>query len=241
MDFKNFQDKPFVKEKTDVTSSELNRTVRLLRSHAKNKYIVIATLGPKGTSSDLCCRYFGKSILNTNVKCKLFSSYEEAALSVDSGESDLLLVANAYHKINEFYISYSLELSTFFVFDTADYGIATKSPDIFSLQASVKSKQYILATHPAPAHLIPRLMADFECEYTVEYVLSTSQAAKLVASGDSDLCLTNTIAAENEGLQMCTDTYRIRMLWSIFKSRCKNDIPTFNTPRILTHYLRPQT
>jgi hypothetical protein len=40
----------------------------LSRSHAKNKYIVIETLGPEGTSSDLCCRYFGKSILNTNVK-----------------------------------------------------------------------------------------------------------------------------------------------------------------------------
>ena len=227
----------------DATSIELRRTMRSLRSYAKKQnHLVIATLGPEGTSSELCSSCFCKSVLRTRAQCKLFLSYEEAAHSVEIGESDLLLVANAYHKINEFYISYSLELATFFVFDTADYGIAARSPVFFMSNSSrnqvIKANQYVVSTHPAPAHLIPKLMGKFDFSYEVEYASSTSQAAKLVASGITDLCLTNTLAATREGLKMCTETYQIKMLWSVFKSANQQSLPKFNTPRILSADLR---
>jgi bacilysin biosynthesis protein BacA len=115
MELNDFQDEPFNNPINDTTSNELNRTIRLLSSFAKrNKQITIATLGPEGTSSDLCCSYFAKYILKACVQCELFASYEDAARSVKGGTSDLLLVANAYNKINEFYISSQLELSQLF-------------------------------------------------------------------------------------------------------------------------------
>jgi bacilysin biosynthesis protein BacA len=239
MELNDLQNEPFSNPISDTTSNELIKTIRLLSSFAKrNKQITIATLGPEGTSSDLCCSYFTKYILKTSVQCKLFESYEDAARTVMSGTSDLLLVANAYNKINEFYISCQLELSTFFVFDTADYGIAAKSPLIFKPNTLLEKKRYVLSTHPAPAHLIPKLMENHKVNYEIDFVTSTSQAVKLVSSSASDLCLTNSLAAAKEGLHMSANTYRIKMLWSIFKSTKKNDIPKFITPYMLTAKLK---
>jgi bacilysin biosynthesis protein BacA len=219
----------------DATCAELQKTIDLLKCCSReNQRLIIATLGPEDTSSDLCCQNFIKAILNGNAECILFPSYEAAAYSVESGKTDLLLVANAYHKINKFYISYKLELTTFFVFDTAEYGIALKQPSMFSESTSHDLRKFVLYTHPAPAHLIPNLLNRYQFKYEVRYARSTSEAARLVASGKTDLCLTNALAATREGLHIGTDTYRIKMLWSVFKNRNQSKIPKFNTPQIFS-------
>jgi prephenate decarboxylase len=187
--------------------------------------ISIATLGPAGTSSEHVARAFLSSVGTGESRCELFDSYEGAARTVESGENDLLLVANAYGDINRFYISQTLCLTTFFVHDTPPYGLARRrdgSP--LGVEAPL-----VVATHPAPAHLLPWLMktSGLEGQPTVRLVSSTSEAARLVAEGCVDACVTNDCARSRHQLEFLSRTRQIQMLWSVFKKESNNVFPRF--------------
>jgi len=52
--------------------------------------------------------------------------------------------------------------------------------------------------------------------FTVKETKSTSHAARLVAIGDVDACVTNIEASEAHGLRIVSDLVPIRMLWTLF-------------------------
>jgi hypothetical protein len=195
------------------------------RAASARRTISIATLGPAGTSSEHVARAFLGNVTNGNSRCELFDSYEEAARTVESGENDLLLVANAYGNINQFYISHTLSLTTFFVHDTPPYGLACRR-DGSSLDPEAPLE---VATHPAPAHFLPWLMktAGLEAQPTVRLVSSTSEAARLVADGTVDACVTNDDARSRYQLEFLSSSWPIQMLWSVFKKESSRVFPRF--------------
>lgn len=185
-----------------------NRLRQILHKHDRT---TIATLGPEGTSSEQAAHAMAGHV-GGDAQCLLFSTYEEAAQAVIDRQADYLVVANAYHSINRFYISDQLVVAGVFPKATPPYGVAVR-PDIQRVPDSI-----ILASHPAPSHLIKRWFSQHR-QPQVLHVDSTSAAAVLVAEGKTDACITTDLAREQNGLVFITDTLRIRMIWSIFVRR----------------------
>lgn len=170
----------------------------------------IATLGPPGTSSEAAGRYLAHAFGEpAEERVALFGTYEDAARTVVSGAASRLLVANAYHGINTFYMEPRLTLEQAFVFDTAQYGLAVR-PDT-PLPVNVHA-----VTHPAPRDLIYQLAPAGYRVSMIQMVASTSAAAAQVSDGEADMALTTSAAARLYGLEFISRTRRIRMLWSVF-------------------------
>lgn len=176
----------------------------------------IATLGPEGTSSEASSRYLGTQLgtrfgrPDSDWPVQLHDRYELAGNAVRTGAAGLLVVANAYHGVSEFYMDPRLRILGAYVFDTPLYGIA-------AAPSSPTAGPVRIASHPAPVPLIHELLdAD---RFDVAEIIrcdSTSAAAATVASGEADLALTTKPASELHGLTLISRVRPIRMLWSIF-------------------------
>lgn len=171
----------------------------------------IATLGPEGTSSETAADYLCLSFDIKDRQICLFSTYEEAFASIVNKENDLFLVANAYDKVNTFYMSPLSQLEFSFVFSTPPYGLAKKPGTYLPTDRKIR-----VATHPAPACLTPYFLEGRNTEVDLFMVRSTSEAAQKAHDLESDLCITNAVAASKYGLDIISPTYVIEMLWSIF-------------------------
>lgn len=170
----------------------------------------LMTLGPEGTSSDQAAHKMRQRQHACGVR--LFDSYEKAAEAVVAAKAGAaLLVANAYHHINRFYIANELMPVAAFFFDTPNYVIATRNVAQFH-----KIQRPRIATHPAPAHRISSLLIQDDFERSVAD--STSAAARAVYTGDADACLTTDIACRKYGLYPASKPFLIPMLWAIFIS-----------------------
>lgn len=187
------------------------------------EHVRIGTLGPAGTSSDYAAHCFLTSTFFGGGQCNLYNTYEDAAQSVADDGSDLLIVANAYSRINEIYISHTLRLTTFFVLDTLPYGLATRT----DVNALGWPQEITIATHPAPAHLASWFIDNPTIVPKLRLVQSTSEAAMLAAEGTVDACITNDFARESHGLAFRSRTRPIQMLWSVFKSKNNDRFPSF--------------
>lgn len=74
----------------------------------------VATLGPEGSSSQYADQYLSR-LIGALLEVLLFSTFEQASEHVESNESCLLLVANAYQKVDNFYMNErTLLLGSFF-------------------------------------------------------------------------------------------------------------------------------
>lgn len=173
-----------------------------------------ATLGPAGTSSEATARYLASALALTGQEAPvaLHASYEAAADAVLDGSAVRLLVANAYHGINRFYMDLGLQLERAFVLDTPLYGLAAR-PDV-PLPTTCR-----IVTHPAPHDLIMQLIPPGYRIGAIELAASTSAAAEQAAEHGGDLALTTEPAAARTGLAFISPTRSIRMLWSVF-TRC---------------------
>lgn len=110
--------------------------------------IRFATLGPYGSSSEFVTKKLCTQIQCNLSNIKLFDTNEQALANVKNGTSNVLLVANAYHGINNFYMDNDVELLATFIEDTPPYGIASRYDFDLSL---IENKSVIkIATHPAP-------------------------------------------------------------------------------------------
>lgn len=109
----------------------------------------IHTLGPSGTSSEYASQFFhrwmGDHYSDSSHTIHLDDSYERARKNIDE-ENGLLIVANAYPKINDFYMDTRLKLLATFLYDTPLYGLVANRvlPD----------RPLTVASHPAPVPLI---------------------------------------------------------------------------------------
>ncbi|MDQ0794221.1 prephenate dehydratase domain-containing protein [Streptomyces sp. B1I3] len=171
----------------------------------------VATLGPAGTSSELAAQHLIKRLPGVAVKetPELFHSYEMASRAVIQGTADLLVVANAYANVSEFYMDTTLSLVGAYHYQTPQYGIAV--PTGTTLTGPVR-----IASHPAPTPLIEQLLPK---ELSVKEVVladSTSAAALAARSGRVDAALTTQPSAERYGLTFISGTRPIDMLWSVF-------------------------
>ncbi|REL31308.1 bacilysin biosynthesis protein BacA [Thalassotalea euphylliae] len=172
----------------------------------------IFTLGPKGTSSEFAsvhfCNWMKKYYSNSDHEINLKQTYEEARDNL-TGQNGLLIVANAYSRINDFYMDPRLSLLATFVLDTPPYGLAVANNHLLK-------EKFNIASHPAPIPLIEELLPQhLEVEQVIQ-MPSTSAAAKAVASGDVDMALTTEIAARINKLTFISKCRPIHMLWSVF-------------------------
>ncbi|HEX4791043.1 MAG TPA: hypothetical protein VH372_21460 [Actinospica sp.] len=177
--------------------------------------IRIATLGPRGTSSEAAATELATTLAfrgHETVRVLLSDSYEEAAAEVLEDRANLMLVANAYAGVSEFYMNPRFQLAAVFVKDTPNYGLASLKP------LEDGEGPMVVASHPAPIPLIDELLPDGLAVAEVVTELSTSAAAEAAASGRVDAALTTLPAATLHGLTFFSRTRPIRMLWSVFKA-----------------------
>jgi prephenate decarboxylase len=171
----------------------------------------LSTLGPSGTSSEATAKYLLNQLVgNHSSQCILYPSFEESTQSLLDGRSNLLLVANAYQRIDQIYMHPQITPLFAVLHPTPNYGIAKRRCDV-NLKRKVK-----IATHHAPSSLMQYLIRDWDLNYKMILVDSTSQAAINVQQGRADLCMTNTTSAEKYDLEFISPTRPIYMLWSLF-------------------------
>ena len=180
---------------------------------ARARNLPIYTLGPSGTSSEYASNHFRSwmedKYHSSNHSLTLKNTYELARDNLRNHQG-LLIVANAYPKINDFYMDTSLKLLASFMFDTPLYGLVAKD--------MLPDRPLYVATHPAPIPLIQELLpAGLKIARIVE-MSSTSAAAQAVVEGEVDIALTTEIAARQRNLHFISATRPIHMLWSVFAS-----------------------
>lgn len=173
--------------------------------------IDIATLGPSGTSSEATGAYLLSLINRESAQCSVYPSYENAMKSVISGRADLLLMANAYCKIDAVYMCPKLKLLTSFEYPTPCYGLAKKTGYQLPKERPLK-----IATHHAPLSLIPQFMDNDAVNYEVTLVESTSRAAIVTQQENFDMCITNSNSVQAYNLEFISETRQIFMVWSVF-------------------------
>ncbi len=179
--------------------------------HAVN--FPVHTLGPAGTSSEYASQFFHRwmsdKYSNSYHEIHLNDSYELARTNIKD-EKGLLIVANAYSKINDFYMDAHLRILATFLYDTPLYGLVANK--------ELSGRSLYIASHPAPIPLIGELLPDgLNIEKVIE-MPSTSAAAQAVVSGEVDVALTTEIAARIHKLNFISRTRPIHMLWSVFAS-----------------------
>lgn len=171
----------------------------------------VYTLGPSGTSSESASKYFCKRMKefysDSLNPINLNATYEQARDNTKQ-DNGLLIVANAYQKINDFYMDSHLNLLATFVFDTPLYGIATNR--------SLPRRPLRIASHPAPIPLIHELLPQGLQIETIIEKNSTSEAANAVTQHEADVALTTEIAADLHNLSFISNVRPIHMLWSVF-------------------------
>ena len=184
-----------------------------LRKLPAGSPVRIATLGPAGTSSEAVATALATTLAcrgHETVRIDLHETYESAAIQVLDGEANLVLVANAYAGVSEFYMNPGFELAAAFVKDTPNYGLAALRPVEADTPLTV-------ASHPAPIPLIEQLIPEGMSVAKVLREPSTSAAAEAVRAGRADAALTTVPAAALHQLTFFSRTRPINMLWSVFK------------------------
>lgn len=175
--------------------------------------LTIATLGPIGTSSEYVAIELASRIGIDEKKIFLYNSYEEAFEIVKKGEKNLLLVANAYNSIHNFYMENKISLIGSFIKETPLYGIASKNHQKkdFLLDNDIK-----IVSHHAPKSMINIIKKEFDLDMNVIDCLSTSEAARLVNEEKYKYCLTNEKAKKEYNLNFILPIKPITMVWSLF-------------------------
>ncbi|WP_144943458.1 prephenate dehydratase domain-containing protein [Kocuria salsicia] len=169
----------------------------------------ISTLGPSGTSSERAAKHFLEHLDADNGQILLHPSYHDAARSLSDGEADYLVVANAFHGINDYYMDPIMNVHSVFHMLTPLYGLARRPNDHLPAQLEVIS-------HPAPVPLITEFMPrGHECARVIP-ANSTAAAAKAVEEGDYDVALTTQPAAEQHNLVFFSNQRPIEMVWTVF-------------------------
>lgn len=168
---------------------------------------VITTLGPEGTSSWASARAlsdaYGGEIL-------LSDSYETAKEKLPNlAGKGVLVVANAYKGINQFYISVDLIPVFAFFHKTPPYVLAAKCPEC------LQRPNLRVATHHAPSHMIHGAVGN--ANISIIDSPSTRNAADMVIDSEADACITTRTCADMLGLRSLKTLFDgIPMLWTAF-------------------------
>jgi len=182
----------------------------------------IATLGPKGTSSEAAAEYLA-SLMGRELEIRLFDSFEQACCHTEQNIDSVLLVANAYRDVDYFYMNPCINLAGSFHYSPPYYYMCCKSVEKAGHKLRLK-KRITIATHRAPSSRIHDIIESlhkggwqFDLSKTeIVYTEATSEAAKGVKSGEYDFCLVNEYAADLYQLDVISDPLIIEMVWTLF-------------------------
>ncbi|WP_426577795.1 prephenate dehydratase domain-containing protein [Xenorhabdus stockiae] len=182
----------------------------------------IATLGPEGTSSQSAAKYL-TNLIGKPLDTLLFDTFELAFEYVENNESCIFLVANAYQRVDNFYMNKNTLLLGSFFYSPPDYYLGCKTS--LTLEKKIAEKKTIkIATHHAPLSRLQSLIESAEDKISgitdahleIEITNSTSNGARLVVNGDVDCCLANSDAIKHYGLTAISHPLHIEMTWGVF-------------------------
>ncbi len=173
----------------------------------------IVTLGPQQTSSFYCSEEFKKHNLLSCKNIVTKNNFDEVHQYICNNEKSIAIIPNAWLSINDFYIHKDLEIVSSFICDTKPYYFAGKLKSVNNYKTPLR-----IATHPAPSKMIKDLLPN-NVAYKIIYANSTEEAAQMVIDNNVDICLSNELAINSFKLNKLSDTFTIRMLWSVFKNR----------------------
>ena len=192
---------------TDLTGTTPHFLVAARRARVRRARV--ATLGPAGTSSE---RAAGRLLALVGARpgdVLLLDTYHDAADAVLDRRADFLVVANAYHEINIFYMDSRLNVSAVFHMYTPLYGLAVR--DEVTVPREMK-----VVSHPAPVPLVAELVPSGHSCVEISLAPSTSAAAEAVARGEHEVALTTEPAAKANGLRFVSKLRHIEMVWTAF-------------------------
>ncbi|WP_333783556.1 prephenate dehydratase domain-containing protein [Xenorhabdus littoralis] len=185
----------------------------------------MATLGPEGTSSQSAAKHLS-NLIGMPLDILLFDTFELAFEHVENNESCIFLVANAYQRVDNFYMNENTLLLGSFFYSPPTYYLGCNN--LLALEKKIAEQQTIkIATHHAPLSRLKGLIESTEdkilgisdAHLEIEVTSSTSNGARLVANGDVDCCLANADAIKHYGLTAISQPLHIEMTWVVFSNR----------------------
>ncbi|MBD2806602.1 hypothetical protein ID852_18165 [Xenorhabdus sp. 42] len=188
------------------------------------KVVSIATLGPEGTSSQSAAKYLS-NLIEKPLDIHLFDTFELAFEYVKKNESCIFLVANAYQRVDNFYMNENTLLLGSFFYSPPAYYLGCKT--LLALEKKIAEQQIIkIATHHAPLSRLRGLIESAEnkilgisdAHLEIEITNSTSSGARLATNGDVDCCLANIDALKHYGLIAISKPLYIEMTWVVFSN-----------------------
>ncbi|MEA5536961.1 LysR family transcriptional regulator [Crocosphaera sp. XPORK-15E] len=185
------------------------------------KTLTLGTLGPSGSSSDYVADYVTNQFKTQNLRilAKLFENFFQVKEALFNKQIDWALVPHAYNQINEFYMESDFDLSFIFIYPTPVYGLAKKKDKNVTLKGAT------IISHPAPLPLLSKLLPEPLTinDVKVELCSSTSFAAIQVKQELADFAITNENAALANNLEFIAIYGNIKMSWSIFSRKQKEN------------------
>lgn len=185
----------------------------VLHEITKFEVKVIHTLGPALTSSHLTAIKFLENTPN-QIKVILHDTFEDI-LRLSVSETDALaLLPSAYADVNKFFMHKHFKLVGCFCSDTPPYHIAWSKKRTNPLLTD-NNKPMKIATHPAPADLISRLLPN-NLEYIEKLYHSTTSSAYATIDGEADMALCNLETINKLDLNYSSKGVVINMTWNLF-------------------------
>jgi ActR/RegA family two-component response regulator len=180
----------------------------------------IATLGPPGTcSEEVALAYLDKLGQRSPGDLVLTESFEGAVALVLGGSADEAIVPAAYIAYNDivFENAARLHVGEILYSRTPAFVLCARA----GTYLAKGRHQYTIASHPSPAPLLQGVKLDFK----VVHASSNAGAARLLAEGSVDLCLTNLRAFETTNLDPESPARlevvelfgAVDMVWSVFR------------------------
>ncbi|MYS81899.1 prephenate dehydratase domain-containing protein [Embleya scabrispora] len=167
-----------------------------------NRRLQVHTLGPTGTNCEAAAQYYLEQNNHKQGDVVLYETLEEALDGVMTNPADsVLLGCVVYPKLNEivFRNLKAMSLHECFMMPTHPMVLAARGHG---------PVQKVLS-HPAPVNLIE------DRGYDIRLVTSNAAAALECAGGSADACITTSVAAEANNLEILEDFGPVRMGFSI--------------------------
>ncbi|KUF16416.1 prephenate dehydratase domain-containing protein [Streptomyces silvensis] len=168
----------------------------------KNRHLQVHTLGPTGTNCEAAARHYLERRNVGQGSVVLYDTLENAVDGVLKNPAEsVLLGCVVYPKLNEIVFRNLKSMSLDECFMMSTYRMVLAAPG--------KGAVRTVLSHPAPVDLIE------DRGYAVQHVTSNAAAALECAAGGADACITTSVAAEANGLEIIEDFGPVRMGFSI--------------------------
>jgi hypothetical protein len=183
--------------------------------------LLIGTLGPNGTSSELATEYLISSIksYNTETKCKtyLLNNFKLVFDALNDELINYALIPTAYEHVTDFFWNKDFENNLNFIFPTPQYGMVCKGNFKPILDSKVK-----IACGPGVENIIPYLSDGIIKSSEFEKVKTNSSTESIISviNGSADIAITNQTSFDlyaYEDIKFVSKKYNANIVWSLFK------------------------